>query len=135
MHRLLNVSRTARAARGLARKQLSASAAVNIAMPLVRLENDKIPSTWESRFRLFSSSSSSWMSSAPPSSSSASGGGHDDGDGSEAAAHPVAQPGFGVPATLTVPEIWPVVPVIAINKHPVFPKFIKIVVSIHRHSD
>ncbi len=33
----------------------------------------------------------------------------------------------GVPATQTVPEVWPVVPVIAINKHPVFPKFIKIV--------
>ena len=33
----------------------------------------------------------------------------------------------GVPATQTVPDIWPIVPVIALNKHPVFPKFIKIV--------
>ena len=33
----------------------------------------------------------------------------------------------GLPATQTVPDIWPIVPVIALNKHPVFPKFIKIV--------
>ena len=33
----------------------------------------------------------------------------------------------GVPATQTVPDVWPIVPVIALNKHPVFPKFIKIV--------
>ena len=33
----------------------------------------------------------------------------------------------GVPATQTVPDVWPTVPVIALNKHPVFPKFIKIV--------
>ena len=28
----------------------------------------------------------------------------------------------GTPATQTVPEIWPVMPVIATNKNPVFPK-------------
>jgi Lon-like ATP-dependent protease len=33
----------------------------------------------------------------------------------------------GVPATQTVPDVWPIVPVIAINKNPVFPKFIKII--------
>ena len=33
----------------------------------------------------------------------------------------------GVPATQSVPESWPIVPIIAVNKHPVFPKFIKIV--------
>ena len=33
----------------------------------------------------------------------------------------------GVPAAQSVPEQWPIVPVIAVNKHPVFPKFIKIV--------
>jgi len=33
----------------------------------------------------------------------------------------------GVPTTQLVPDIWPVVPIIAINKHPVFPKFIKII--------
>jgi len=32
-----------------------------------------------------------------------------------------------VPATQTVPEVWPIVPVIAVNRHPVFPKFIKII--------
>lgn len=32
-----------------------------------------------------------------------------------------------VPATQTVPEEWPVVPVVAVNRHPVFPKFVKIV--------
>ena len=33
----------------------------------------------------------------------------------------------GVPMTPQVPEHWPIVPVLAVNKHPVFPKFIKIV--------
>lgn len=32
-----------------------------------------------------------------------------------------------LPATMTVPEIWPNVPVIAINRNPVFPRFIKII--------
>jgi len=32
-----------------------------------------------------------------------------------------------VPATQTVPDIWPVVPIVAVNRHPVFPKFIKII--------
>ena len=32
-----------------------------------------------------------------------------------------------IPSTETVPEFWPDVPVIAVNRHPVFPKFIKIV--------
>jgi hypothetical protein len=40
---------------------------------------------------------------------------------------PTSEGGPGVPATQTVPEIWPIVPIIAINKHPVFPKFIKII--------
>ncbi|CAG0913217.1 unnamed protein product [Notodromas monacha] len=31
-----------------------------------------------------------------------------------------------LPATQTVPDVWPVVPVIAINRNPVFPRFIKI---------
>ena len=35
--------------------------------------------------------------------------------------------GPGVPMTPQIPDHWPIVPVIAINKHPVFPKFIKIV--------
>jgi len=32
-----------------------------------------------------------------------------------------------LPATMTVPDIWPSVPVIAINRNPVFPRFIKII--------
>ena len=32
-----------------------------------------------------------------------------------------------LPATMTVPDIWPNVPVIAVNRNPVFPRFIKIV--------
>lgn len=32
-----------------------------------------------------------------------------------------------IPSTETVPDFWPTVPVIAVNRHPVFPKFIKIV--------
>ena len=35
--------------------------------------------------------------------------------------------GPGVPMTPQIPDNWPIIPVIAINKHPVFPKFIKIV--------
>lgn len=45
---------------------------------------------------------------------------------------PVEQEGSGpvihsLPATMTVPETWPSVPVIAINRNPVFPRFIKII--------
>lgn len=32
-----------------------------------------------------------------------------------------------LPATVAVPEVWPQVPVIAINRNPVFPKFIKLI--------
>ncbi|XP_051174858.1 lon protease homolog, mitochondrial isoform X2 [Leptopilina boulardi] len=32
-----------------------------------------------------------------------------------------------LPATVVVPEIWPHVPVIAINRHPVFPRFVKLI--------
>ena len=39
----------------------------------------------------------------------------------------------GVPAAQSVPEQWPIVPVIAVNKHPVFPKFIKIVEVTNQH--
>eukprot|EP00092_Neocalanus_flemingeri_P058789 GFUD01070166.1.p1 GENE.GFUD01070166.1~~GFUD01070166.1.p1 ORF type:complete len:583 (+),score=168.38 GFUD01070166.1:52-1800(+) len=35
--------------------------------------------------------------------------------------------GPSVPSTVTVPDEWPVVPIIAVNRHPVFPKFIKII--------
>ena len=39
----------------------------------------------------------------------------------------IGTPASGVPMTPQVPENWPIVPIIAINKHPVFPKFIKII--------
>lgn len=63
-------------------------------------------------------------------------------DGSDDAANPPSIPpnlggtgeqdGAGpiihsLPATMTVPEVWPSVPVIAINRNPVFPRFIKII--------
>lgn len=32
-----------------------------------------------------------------------------------------------LPATVAVPEVWPQVPVIAINRNPVFPRFIKLI--------
>ena len=35
--------------------------------------------------------------------------------------------GAGVPAVPHVPDNWPIVPVIAISKHPLFPKFHKII--------
>lgn len=43
---------------------------------------------------------------------------------------------LNLPATMMVPEIWPTVPVIAITRNPVFPRFIKIleVCIIHQYS-
>lgn len=32
-----------------------------------------------------------------------------------------------LPATVLVPEVWPHVPVVAINRNPVFPRFIKLI--------
>ena len=63
--------------------------------------------------------------------SSSVGGAGDDNDGSDNSSIPPPGGGGGdgppVPATQTVPDHWPVVPVLAVNRHPVFPKFIKIV--------
>lgn len=36
-----------------------------------------------------------------------------------------------LPATLVVPEVWPHVPLIAINRNPVFPRFIKLIEITH----
>ncbi len=85
-------------------------------------------------------STSTWFRnySGDPSSASSGGddgvagdGGGDDGSGAPSYEEfPVAATpgsGAGMPATQTVPDYWPVVPVLAVNKHPVFPKFIKIV--------
>lgn len=79
---------------------------------------------------VFRSSSSSRFSFQRPFSgdpSSSVGGGDDGDDGSDGGPFPTPDGGPPVPATQTVPDHWPVVPVIAVNKHPVFPKFIKIV--------
>ncbi|XP_032680827.1 lon protease homolog, mitochondrial isoform X2 [Odontomachus brunneus] len=45
-----------------------------------------------------------------------------DGDGDQPADYPAS-----LPATVVVPEVWPNVPVIAINRNPVFPRFIKLI--------
>lgn len=45
-----------------------------------------------------------------------------DGNGEQPADYPAS-----LPATVVVPEVWPHVPVIAINRNPVFPRFIKLV--------
>merc|ERR1719232_2321517 len=53
-------------------------------------------------------------------------------DPNDEPAYPVGDESTGgpapiVPSTVTVPEDWPVLPIVAVNRHPVFPKFIKIV--------
>ncbi|XP_012223862.2 lon protease homolog, mitochondrial isoform X1 [Linepithema humile] len=45
-----------------------------------------------------------------------------DGNGEQPADYPAS-----LPATVVVPEVWPHVPVIAINRNPVFPRFIKLI--------
>ena len=44
------------------------------------------------------------------------------GDGEQSDEYPTS-----LPATVVVPEVWPHVPVVAINRHPVFPRFIKLI--------
>ena len=76
----------------------------------------------------FFSSSSSGSDSADDAAASA-GGDDQGGDGGDDETMPPA--GFGMettlPALLTVPEVWPKVPVIAVRRHPVFPRFTKII--------
>lgn len=53
-----------------------------------------------------------------------------DSDGPSDTDQPVVQPyakPMGALTPMTVPEVWPIVPVIAVSRNPVFPKFIKIV--------
>ncbi|KYN50561.1 hypothetical protein ALC57_05661 [Trachymyrmex cornetzi] len=45
-----------------------------------------------------------------------------DGNGEQSGDYPAS-----LPATVVVPEVWPHVPVIAINRNPVFPRFIKLI--------
>lgn len=40
---------------------------------------------------------------------------------------PPDEPQTSLPASVVVPEVWPQVPLIAINRNPVFPRFIKLV--------
>ncbi|GFT96459.1 lon protease homolog, mitochondrial [Nephila pilipes] len=69
-------------------------------------------------------------SSSASSSSNDDGDGNEDSDGSEhepaLQAYPNSQH-MGALTPMTVPEIWPDVPVLAVSRHPVFPKFIKII--------
>jgi len=37
------------------------------------------------------------------------------------------EPSLSLPTTQTIPDVWPILPIIAVNRHPVFPKFIKII--------
>lgn len=63
----------------------------------------------------------------------ASSGGSDEGDsgGESEGEMEMPAPGFAMETTLpalqTVPEVWPKVPVIAVRRHPVFPRFTKII--------
>ena len=60
------------------------------------------------------------------------GGGGEEGSEREAAEEkeseetPAGEPGFAL-STVDVPEMFPNVPVIAINRHPVFPRFMKMI--------
>jgi len=45
-----------------------------------------------------------------------------DDDGDQSGDYPAS-----LPATVVVPEVWPHVPVVAINRNPVFPRFIKLI--------
>lgn len=39
----------------------------------------------------------------------------------------ISQTPHHIPAPLTVPEVWPILPIVGINRAPVFPKFLKII--------
>lgn len=63
-------------------------------------------------------------------SSAASGSASDDGPKDDDAPPddiPFPSPSLALPAAMTVPEVWSHVPVIAVSRNPVFPKFIKII--------
>ena len=79
--------------------------------------------------RAFSSSSGDEFSSA-----SSSDGGEDEGSGGEDGSPvPDVTVGSDLPPSMvalspmTVPEVWPRVPVIAVRRHPLFPRFIKMI--------
>lgn len=54
-----------------------------------------------------------------------------DDDGGSSDSEPPIVPAYSKPmgalTPMTVPEVWPIVPVIAVSRNPVFPKFIKII--------
>jgi len=73
------------------------------------------------------------------SSSSASDGGEDEGSGGEDGSPvPDVTVGGDLPPSMvalspmTVPEVWPQVPVIAVRRHPLFPRFIKMIEVVER---
>lgn len=60
----------------------------------------------------------------------------DNSDGAEGGSKPtkpvpddliISQTPHHIPAPLTVPEVWPILPIVGINRAPVFPKFLKII--------
>ena len=83
----------------------------NLSSPFVTFQN-----------RLFSSQSNDGSDDAnnPSAGSTSSLGDPGEQDGTGPVIH-------SLPATMTVPETWPSVPIIAINRNPVFPRFIKII--------
>ena len=50
---------------------------------------------------------------------------NDDGAGDSNEVAALIESDFGTPSTQTVPDVWPDVPLIAINRYPLFPGFIK----------
>lgn len=64
------------------------------------------------------------------SSSSSDDGGDSDAPEPALQTYPTSQQ-MGALTTMTVPEIWPTVPLIAVSRNPVFPKFIKIIEVSH----
>lgn len=51
----------------------------------------------------------------------------DDNDGNKPYQGVIAAESDSVPATVVVPEVWPNVPLIALNGNPVFPRFTKVI--------
>jgi len=55
------------------------------------------------------------------------GSGSDEGPGIPGGGNPDLQPPLSALSPMTVPEVWPRVPVIAVRRHPLFPRFIKMI--------
>jgi len=83
--------------------------------------------------RYFSSSSSGDSTDPPDGAPASAGSGEDEGDGDGETGdvdmvHDVSpDPMMTALAPMTVPDVWPQVPVIAVKRHPVFPRFMKMI--------